>query len=87
MITGVAFSVLPNPFSGDGRILFNNPSTAYANLAIYDCNGRLIATYFSSVLAPGSYSLKVNSNLKTGLYIIRLTINSGATSKKVIVLH
>ena len=74
-------SLYPNPSNG-GRFMILLPgSTENAVVSIYDIQGRMV--YKKN--AQGSNTIQINSQLKTGLYMVRINSNAGSFTKKLIV--
>jgi len=76
-----AVSLYPNPSNG-GRFMILLPgSTENAVVSIYDIQGRMV--YKKN--AQGSNTIQINSQLKTGLYMVRINSNAGSFTKKLLV--
>ena len=80
-LTDAEFSVYPNPSNGDFKIRIANSDAGEMNLAIYNLSGKQVYASqviptgddyieqleLQGVLAPGTYLLKVSSDVKTGV--------------------
>jgi len=68
--------------SNDGWFMIHLPgSTENAVVSIYDFLGRMV--YKKN--AQGSNRIEINSQLKTGVYMVRIQSNAGSFTKKLIV--
>ena len=71
----------PNPFNPSTKISFGIKSESRVKLVIYDLIGREVKTLVNGVKQPGNYSEFFNaSNLPSGVYIYKLTVNSNEPS-------
>lgn len=79
----------PNPFTNNATIRFTvEPGTAsgYAEVLIFDVNGRLICTLGREVTQPGNYEITWNGcdqngkPVLPGLYTFRITLNGKSLS-------
>jgi hypothetical protein len=63
----------PNPFNPVTTIAFTMPQTARVKLAVFDVQGRLVATLIDGMREAGSHQVSFNgSNLASGVYLYRL---------------
>ncbi|SDG15314.1 T9SS type A sorting domain-containing protein [Chitinophaga filiformis] len=76
-----AVSLYPNPSNGGQFMILLPGSAKNAVVSIYDNLGRLVYTRN----AQGGNRIQINSQLKTGLYIVRIISNAGSFTKKLIV--
>ncbi len=66
----------PNPFNPVTEIRFNLPVNAQVQLTIFDVSGRKIKTLIDGFQTAGWHGVRFDgSNLASGLYFYRLTIN------------
>jgi len=84
---GFGLTVYPNPFGENTTVSFNIQDKYNVAIGLYDVLGKeIISISNSTELAPGSYSLPLNkSNLKPGIYFIKLEVDGYTAMKKVIV--
>lgn len=82
------FQNYPNPFNVSTKISFRVNQNGYATLKIYDLLGREIKTLFALDVQKGSlYSIDFDgSDLNSGIYIARLTLNGNNKTIKMILL-
>ncbi|TAL62792.1 MAG: T9SS type A sorting domain-containing protein [Bacteroidetes bacterium] len=80
-------NVFPNPFDENTTISFHIQDKYEVALGVYDIIGKEIVSISNSIeLSPGFYSLPLNkSNLKQGIYFVRLEVNGYSVMKKVAV--
>jgi hypothetical protein len=78
----------PNPFSENTTIPFSIASKGKVRLEILDGNGRYLMTVVSENLVVGNYAVDINrKNLKTGIYICRLSEGNNMAFSKIIVAN
>ena len=69
--------IVPNPVIEDVTITFNVSSTADAQLAIYDLQGRKVVAILDGQLPEGQYSYSKNlGQLAPGMYIVNLSLDT-----------
>ena len=77
----------PNPFNPTTNIEFQIADFGYATLKIYDVLGKEIKTLIKEDLAAGDYNVDFNaSNLPSGIYFYRLSVNNFSNTKKMVLL-
>ncbi len=77
----------PNPFNPTTTIAYSLPASAHVALAIYDLNGRIVATLVNVTQSAGSYRVTFNAGgLASGVYIARLTAGSRTAVRKLALL-
>ncbi len=77
----------PNPFNPETTINFAVAKTGFVSLKVFDLLGKEVANLVNKELARGDYSIDFNaSNLSSGTYIYRLTVNGIVISKKMVFL-
>src|SRR6056297_16664 len=79
----------PNPFNPTTNISFTLPERAAVSLKVYDVMGREVATLANNrSFTGGSHTLTFDaSSLASGVYIYRLTMDSGMTlSRKMMIV-
>ncbi|MFH0992386.1 MAG: T9SS type A sorting domain-containing protein [bacterium] len=78
----------PNPCNPATSIAFTLPSSARAELNVYDYLGRKVSTLFNNIADAGRLQIvQFNaSHLPSGLYIVRLVSGGESVQKKVLVL-
>ena len=76
----------PNPFNGSTVVTYELSVSAFVDLRIYDLKGREIKILVFEFKNSGYYKLYLNfieSNLSSGIYFLKLKINSDIITKKV----
>jgi hypothetical protein len=77
----------PNPFNPVTTIRYSLPVTADVTLAVYDIQGRHIATIISARQEAGSHVAVFDAaNLASGLYVYRISANTQSLSGKMMLL-
>ncbi len=82
-----AINSYPNPTEGISFVSFSVPVAGTATLEVYDMTGRLVDALFTGVAQPNSdYRFQFDgSNLPNGIYLYRLTTESGIITNKFMV--
>jgi hypothetical protein len=70
-------SIAPNPFPGKTTIHFNNPKGENFSFKLFDINGTLVKSIFN---IKSNFLIVERENLKSGMYIFKLTGESGKVS-------
>ncbi|HYV92511.1 MAG TPA: choice-of-anchor L domain-containing protein [Chitinophagales bacterium] len=82
----VIFEVYPNPFSSSASILFSVWQDSRVQIELYDLTGRKLQTVLDENVAAGNQEVNLNRNqLHSGIYLIKLSINSDVMMKKVVI--
>jgi hypothetical protein len=77
-------NVYPNPFNNEATIAFDLKETSTAVLNIYDIVGKNVYSNNLGTVNPGVNFVDFDgSNLETGMYIIKLTVNNQTVTKKI----
>jgi hypothetical protein len=75
----------PNPFNPETVIKFSIPETGYVKGVVYDILGREVTTLLNGDMNSGNHEVKFEANgLASGIYVFRLTTNSGSKHIKMI---
>lgn len=78
----------PNPFIDETMIEFTLGSSSFANLSIYDVNGRKVATLVDKELGAGNHQAKFSGNdLPNGIYFYKLSTNTYSETKKMLLFR
>lgn len=83
----------PNPFSAETRVRFELPRAATVRLAVYDAQGRLVATLIDGAHRGGAASLAwsgrdaAGARLDPGVYFLRLESDGEAVSRKIVLMR
>jgi len=77
----------PNPFNASTTINFELPSAAEIELAVYDIQGRLVQSLVTGHSSLGKHSVIWDASAQaSGVYFIRLMVDSGQSSVRKVVL-
>ena len=73
----IAMEVSPNPFIESINVRYAATQKGMAQLQIMDASGKIVMAKQTSI-STGSNNISINglSNLQTGLYVVRLTVNA-----------
>jgi hypothetical protein len=79
----------PNPARGETTLRFSLPAAFVASLAVYDIQGRRIATPLRpSLLQPGPHAVPLRlDGMSPGVYLYRLEAGGRAATRKMLVLR
>ena len=73
----------PNPFNPSTSIQFVIPQAGLVNLSVFNLLGEKVAELVNEIKNSGSHSVSFDaSNLSSGTYIYRLSVNGNVISKK-----
>ncbi|MBL7191351.1 FG-GAP repeat protein [bacterium] len=77
----------PNPFNAKIAISFQLTADSDVELTVYDLQGREVQTLVTGLLSLGYHEAVFDgSDLSSGIYFIRLTVDSGQSTVKKVVL-
>ncbi|NQU06856.1 MAG: T9SS type A sorting domain-containing protein [Calditrichaeota bacterium] len=84
----IDLEVYPNPFNSALTIRYSISMSENISLLLFDVNGREIAVIDQGVKSAGQHSVVYsNSNLTSGLYLIKLTSARQTTMKKALLIR
>jgi hypothetical protein len=72
----------PNPFNPSTTIEYGLPYASRVQLTVFDVLGRIVATLQDGEHAAGSYRLRWNAPLSTGVYFYRIDATSLQNSQR-----
>ena len=77
----------PNPFNPSTTIKYQIPEDGLVTLKIYDILGKEVKTLVNEQKATGRYEARFNaSDLATGVYVYRLSVNDFVSVKKMLLI-
>ncbi len=77
----------PNPFNPSTTIDYQLPSSGYTELKVYDVAGRLVRTLVAQQQNAGYYSLRFDaSSLPSGVYFVRINVNTFVEIRKMVLM-
>ncbi len=77
----------PNPFNPVTNIYYNVGMTSVVNISVYDMTGKEVAVLLNESKPTGRYSVEWNAtNMPSGVYFYKLTINGSQSIEKKMVL-
>jgi len=84
--------IAPNPTEGAALIEYAVPNRADVTVAMFDLQGRKVATLASGSHAPGLYQVTWNGDLdgrkaKTGVYFLRMVSPTFSKTRRLVVSH
>jgi hypothetical protein len=78
----------PNPFTSETRITYSLPERQHVSLAVYDLQGRRVATLVDKDQGAGEYTLSWDGHTATsGLYFVRLQAGDTMKTQKLMFLR
>lgn len=78
----------PNPFNPTTRIRYQVSGVSDVKITVYDLLGREVAVLVNERKAPGSYEVPFNAEgLSSGVYVYRMTTESFAECRKMLLLR
>ena len=81
--TMLALTSAPNPFARASTVTLALPAAGDARVAAYDVLGRRVAVLHDGPLAAGRHPMALGDGLAPGLYLVRATVDDGATTLRV----
>ena len=80
--------IYPNPANGSATIFFSLSTAQQVSFKVYDMSGRLIVTLTAQESAPGDNQITWNtSDVKAGMYFLRMETGDYSEMKKISVIH
>ena len=79
----LALAAAPNPFARASTVTLALPAASDARVAAYDVLGREVAVLHDGPLAAGRHPMALGDGLAPGLYLVRATVDNGATTVRV----
>lgn len=87
-IVAGSLSAFPNPAAGSTQVAFRMSSTEQALLALYDLQGREVATQHLGEVASGNQSVRfeIPAGVSAGAYVLRLEAGNKASATRLNIL-
>ena len=80
-------SSYPNPFNPSTTISYTVSESSYLNLSIYNIQGQQVDVLHDGIIQPGYHERLWNaSKLSSGIYVVRMSTDTGFLSSQKIVL-
>ena len=78
----------PNPAAGRSLVRFEVPRSTPVRLSLLDVQGREVAVLADGVREPGRYTAALDaSDLRAGIYFVRMQAGSTKLTRRVVVLQ
>lgn len=88
ILEGAKMTVSPNPVSQKASISLDFVKTFDGELGVYDLTGRLIKSLVLGTSMVGKHTIELDASaLLNGVYLLRLSNEEGALTRKVIISH
>ena len=87
LYTGITFQVFPNPANGPVDVQFTLGLTTPVTLFVYDLSGNEIGVFDMGTKQEGEYVQRLPSDLKAGIYLVKMKTTKGQQVEKLIVLN
>ena len=82
-----SLSAYPNPFNAATQIRFDVPRSSFAEIAVYDLQGRLVEQLASRMFEAGTHSLAYDAGDRAScMYIVQMTSGEFSAAQKVVLL-
>ena len=79
--------IFPNPAKDNFSISLNLEKTNLVNISLHNLSGKLIKTIVSEKMIAGDHLIQCEkSNLKPGMYLVKIISGNKMTNKKIIIL-
>ena len=80
-------NVYPAPVRSNTTVAFELAESAYVEINIFNTNGSLVETVFSSALPEGTQKLQWNAgNLSPGIYYLKADLGKQSYAKKIVII-
>ncbi len=77
----------PNPFNPATKLNYTVARTGLVNLSVYDSRGNMVKNLVNETRNAGSYSVEFNgSNLSSGVYYYKISVNGFSETKKMMLV-
>lgn len=89
----VAYQNRPNPFRSATQLSFRANEEGWAEIQVYDMNGREVGRPLAQHVSPGSYNVTWNGvdasgqPLSSGVYLYRVSVGGESVTKKMLFLR
>lgn len=81
------FPAHPNPFNPVTKITYELPATTPLRVAIFNLQGKCVATLFQGTQTAGQHQLQFDaSGLESGIYFCKLSTSAGEKTTKLVLL-
>lgn len=83
----------PNPFHGNTALSFTTKNDGYAEITVFDFNGREVAKPFARSVSPGTYEVNWSGKdskghlLSSGVYLYRVTSAGRSVTRKMLLVR
>jgi hypothetical protein len=83
----IYFQVMPNPMSGNGKLVYTLAKPAIVKAAITDLTGKLVAALSSELQSEGVHEIEIGGSTKlgSGIYFVSLSLDGIVYTKKFVV--
>ncbi|HWB63751.1 MAG TPA: T9SS type A sorting domain-containing protein, partial [Chitinophagales bacterium] len=87
--SGFDFSVVPNPMSGNGKLVYTLSQNVKVSASIIDVTGKVVAELGQEDQVMGAHTIQISDqyNLPAGIYIARLIVDGTPYTRKFIVTN
>ena len=76
---------VPNPFNSTTTISYYLPEYTHISMSMFDAQGRLIASLIDGYRSAGRRTVRIDgSDLKSGVYFVRMTTDETAITQKIL---
>ena len=85
--TQINIAAYPNPFLDNADITYSLTSESKVKVEVYDMGGKLVTGMFEGTQNAGSYKLNFNAknfSSGSGIYIVKMTVNSDVYSSQMV---
>lgn len=79
-----AMQVYPNPFKNSTNIKYQLSNDAQVTLEVYDATGKRVASLVQAEQSAGEYSYSFNSQLNSGVFLVRLSVDGERQIQQII---
>ena len=82
-----SFDVYPNPLVNESTVRFSIKNSSFVKIELINMQGKALSVLMNRFLAPNSYSVDIKSELQSGIYLLKASIDGEVITKKVTVTN
>jgi len=85
-VDAVSFKMYPNPTNGNTTLAFNLDQDQNVTVQVYNMLGEVVYSNNEGTLTTGQHTLMINgSAMNNGVYLVKLTTNSGVSVQRLVI--
>ena len=81
----LGFGIYPTPVTSESTINFNVGNNSFVKIELVDVQGKTISTLINKYLQPNSYSVDLSTDLPSGIYLLKASVDGSIVTKRFVV--